>query len=120
MFRGYTYEKVLILVIVLVLSLSLSVYAHPPGKIEMFFNAENNMLEVTVTHNSNNISDHYVNNVTVRLNDDQNIEHSFITQTDQNIQYLHYMIPGAESEDTITLTAECSKFGSREKKITVE
>lgn len=113
-------KKVLLLAVILILSLTLSVSAHPPGEVEMSFNTENNMLEVTVTHNSNNISDHYVNNVTVQLNGDQNIEHSFITQTDQNVQYLHYMIPGAKSGDTITLTAECSKFGSRETEITIE
>lgn len=113
-------KKVLILAVVLILSLSLSVYAHPPGDIEMSFNLENNMLEVTIPHNSNDISDHFVNNVKVYLNDELQIEQNFIVQTDEEIQYLHYMIPGAESGDTIRLNAECSKFGSRESEITVE
>lgn len=41
-------------------------------------------------------------------------------QTNNDKQYLHYMLPGAKSGDVIKLTAECSKFGSREMKITVK
>lgn len=113
-------KKVLILAFVLVLSLSLSIYAHPPGEIEMSFNAENNMLEVTIPHNSNDISDHFVGDVAVYLNGEQHIDQVFIMQTDEENQYLHYMIPGAKSGDTISLTAECNKYGSSEKELTVE
>jgi len=113
-------KKVLLFTFVLILSLSLSVYAHPPGEIEMSFNTENNMLEVTIPHNSDDNSDHFINNVKVRLNNNQHIEQLFIMQTDNDVQYLHYMIPGAKSGDTISLTAECNKFGSREQEITVE
>ena len=113
-------KKVLFLTIVLILSLTLSIYAHPPGNIEMSFNTENNMLEVTVPHNSSDNSGHFINNVKVYLNDNLHIEQDFIMQTDNEVQYLHYMLPGAKSGDNINLTAECNKFGSRESKITVE
>jgi len=113
-------KKVLFLTIVLILSLTLSIYAHPPGNIEMSFNTENNMLEVTVPHNSSDNSGHFINNVKVYLNGNLHIEQDFIMQTDNEVQYLHYMLPGAKSGDNINLTAECNKFGSRESKITVE
>jgi hypothetical protein len=113
-------KKVLFFSIALILSLTISVYAHPPGNIEMSFNTENNMLEVTISHNSNDNSDHFVNEVEVFLNGDLQIEQDFIMQTDNKVQYLHYMIPGAKSGDTIRLMAECSKFGSRESEITLE
>ncbi|WP_111573302.1 hypothetical protein [Halanaerobium saccharolyticum] len=113
-------KKVLLLTVVLMLSLSLSVYAHPPGEIEMSFNSENNMLEVTIPHNSDDSSAHFVNDVTVSLNGEQHIDQVFIMQTDEENQYLHYMIPGAKSGDTISLTAECNRFGSSEREITVE
>ncbi|RCW58710.1 MULTISPECIES: hypothetical protein [Halanaerobium] len=113
-------KRVLFLTIALILSLSLSVYAHPPGNIEMSFNNENNMLEVTIPHNSNDNSKHFVKNVKVYLNDSLHIEQDFIMQTNNEVQYLHYMIPGAKSGDTIRLKAECNKFGSRENEINVE
>jgi len=113
-------KKVLFFTIALVLSLSLSVYAHPPGNIEMSFNTENKMLEVTIPHNSNDNSDHFINNVKVYLNDNLHIEQNFIMQTDNEVQYLHYMIPGAKAGDTIRLNAECNKFGSREIELNVE
>ena len=113
-------KRVLFFTVALVLSLTLSVYAHPPGDIEMSFNTENKMLEVTIPHNSNDNSDHFVNNVKVYLNDNLHIEQNFIMQTDNEVQYLHYMIPGAKAGDTIRLNAECNKFGSREIELTVE
>ncbi len=113
-------KKVLLFTFVLILSLSLSVYAHPPGEIEMSFNTDNNMLEVTVSHGSNDNTDHFINNVKVYLNDQLHIDQNFIIQTDNEVQYLHYMIPGAKSGDTIRLTADCNKFGSRESELTVE
>ena len=113
-------KKILIFTITLVFILSLSVYAHPPGEIEMSFNTDNKMLEVTISHGSNDNSDHFINDVKVSLNGNQHIEQAFIMQTDNNVQYLHYMIPGAKSGDTIILNAECNKFGSRQQEITVE
>ncbi len=113
-------KKVLLFTFVLILSLTLSVYAHPPGEIEMSFNTENNMLEVTIPHNSDDNTSHFVNDVKVHLNGEQHIDQIFIMQTDEENQYLHYMIPGAKSGDTISLRAECNKFGSRESEITVE
>ncbi|MFW6251847.1 MAG: hypothetical protein ACOC27_01255 [Halanaerobium sp.] len=113
-------KKILFFTIALLLSLTFSVYAHPPGDIEMSFSTENNMLEVTIPHNSDDNSDHFINNVKVYLNDNLHIEQNFIMQTDQEVQYLHYMIPGAEEGDTVLLTAECNKFGSREIELTVE
>jgi desulfoferrodoxin (superoxide reductase-like protein) len=86
----------------------------------MSFNTDNNMLEVTVSHGSNDNTDHFINNVKVYLNDQLHIDQNFIIQTDNEVQYLHYMIPGAKSGDTIRLTADCNKFGSRESELTVE
>lgn len=113
-------KKVLLFTFILVLGLTLSISAHPPGEIEMSFTTDNNMLEVTVSHGSNDNTDHFINNVKVYLNGELHIEQNFIVQTDNEVQYLQYMIPGAESGDTIRLTADCNKFGSRESELTVE
>ena len=113
-------KKVLFITIILLFTLSLSVYAHPPGDIAMNFNPENQMLEVTISHSSNDNTDHFINNVKVYLNDNLHIEQAFIVQTNNENQYLHYMIPGAKSGDVIRLTAECNKFGNKELEITVE
>lgn len=113
-------KKVLFLALVLVFTLSLSIYAHPPGEIEMNFTMANKMLEVTIIHGSDDNTAHFVNEVEVYLNGNQHIEQDFIVQTDNDKQYLHYMLPGAKAGDLIKLTAECNKFGSREMEIKVE
>lgn len=113
-------KKALFVTMILILALTISVSAHPPGDIEMSFNNENNMVEVTIPHSSGDNSAHFINNVKVYLNDNLHIEQNFIMQTDNKIQYLHYMIPGAKSGDSILLKAECNKFGSKEIKITVD
>lgn len=113
-------KKVLLILVVLISIFTLSVSAHPPGEIEMNFNSEEQMLEVTIYHNSNDNTDHFINNVKVYLNDNLHIEQDFIVQTNNQNQYLHYMIPGAKSGDLIRLTADCNKFGSKELEITIE
>lgn len=113
-------KKVLLIAALLIFTLTFSIHAHPPGEIEMNFTMENKMLEVTISHSSDDNTAHFVDEVEVYLNGNQHIEQDFIVQTNNNNQYLHYMIPGAKSGDLIKLTAECNKFGSREMEITVE
>lgn len=113
-------KKVLLISVLLFFILSFSVSAHPPGDIEMNFNLENKMLEVTIAHSSRDNMDHFINNVKVYLNGNQHIEQDFIVQTNNDNQYLHYMIPGAKVGDTIRLSADCNKFGNRDQEITVE
>jgi len=113
-------RKILVFTVAVLLLFTLSAAAHPPGEIEMSFDLENKMLEVTIPHGSQDNTDHFINSVNVYLNDNLHVEQAFIVQTDNEVQYLHYMLPGAKAGDTIRVTADCNKFGSGENEITVE
>jgi hypothetical protein len=113
-------KKILLFVLMFLLFFALSVSAHPPGEIEMSFNMENKMLEVTIPHDSQDSTSHFVDEVKVYLNGNEHIEQAFIVQTNNDEMYLHYMIPGAEKGDSIRLTAECNRFGNSEIEITIE
>jgi len=113
-------RKTLAFTLLLLFVLSLSVSAHPPGEIEMSFDLENKMLEVTIPHGSQDNAAHFIDNVDVYLNDNLHVEQAFLVQTDNDKMYLHYMLPGAESGDTIRVSADCNRFGSGEMEITVE
>jgi len=113
-------KRILFFALLFLVFFAFSVSAHPPGEIEMSFNLENKMLEVTIPHGSADNTSHFVDEVNVYLNGNEHIEQAFIVQTNNDIMYLHYMIPGAEKGDLIKLTAECNRFGNSEIEITVE
>lgn len=113
-------KKILLFALLFMVFFALSVSAHPPGEIEMNFNMENKMLEVTIPHGSEDSTSHFIDEVKVYLNGNEHIEQAFIVQTNNDELYLHYMIPGAEAGDSIRLTAECNRFGNSEMEITVE
>ncbi|MGM0548255.1 MAG: hypothetical protein ACQER0_03150 [Bacillota bacterium] len=113
-------KKILIMTMILVLGLTINVFAHPPGNIEMNFNSSNQMIEVSISHSSKNNSEHFVNEVEIYLNGNLQIEQNFIMQTNAKSQYLHYMLPGAKSGDTIKLVAKCNKYGDLENELKVD
>lgn len=113
-------KKILIMTMILVLGLTINVFAHPPGNIEMNFNSSNQMIKVSISHSSKNNSEHFVNEVEIYLNGNLQIEQNFIMQTNAKSQYLHYMLPGAKSGDTIKLVAKCNKYGDLESELKVD
>lgn len=112
-------KKILIITMILMIGLTMNVLAHPPGNVEMNFNSSNKMVEVSISHSSKNNSEHFVNEVEIYLNDNLQIEQNFIMQTNDKSQYLHYMLPGAKSGDTIKIVAKCNKYGDLESEIKV-
>ncbi|MCX5781346.1 MAG: hypothetical protein NT145_01375 [Elusimicrobia bacterium] len=110
--------KVLIAAIFTVSLFSIRVIAHPPQNIDIKVSGEK--IDVIVTHNVANPSNHYIEQIKVSLNNKPIIKQSYNIQENKVNQIANYIIPGLKKGDKIALGADCSKFGKLDKTITVE
>jgi|UniRef100_A0A7C6A7S8 hypothetical protein len=97
-------------IIFLLLSLSQTL-AHPADSIEISFDSSST-LTIKIHHPVKKFpSDHYINQVTVKLNDKEIIKQIFKTQTNREWQNVIYTVIDAKPGDKIIVTALCSLFG---------
>ncbi|ADQ14631.1 hypothetical protein [Halanaerobium hydrogeniformans] len=113
-------KKVFLITAVIIFLFSLTAFSHPPADIEMAFELENNILEASVTHRSQNNQDHFVEKVEIFLNDELMIKQDFLIQSNNDQQNLLYLMPGVVEGDTIKIIAYCNQFGSLEEEMLIE
>lgn len=92
--------------------------AHPPSKIEA--SVEGETVKVTIIHNVKDKTTHYIEEVTLTLNDKELIDKKETTQLDNSKQIEVFEIPGLKAGDTLVIKATCNKFGSKKLKLTVK
>jgi desulfoferrodoxin (superoxide reductase-like protein) len=106
------------LIVTLVL-LAVPLLAHSPKSLELDYNSETSVLNISVTHSVNDASKHYVNKVVVELNGKKIIEQKFRSQTDEEGQQMVYSIIDAREGDKISVSAFCNISGKKKGELTV-
>lgn len=94
--------------------------AHPPSDVSIEFDAVTKVLKVTVVHSSRDAKKHYIDDVAVSLNGKTVITQKFGRQTDKAGQAVSYILPDAESGDTISVTADCNLAGKMKRELKVK
>jgi hypothetical protein len=111
--------KALVLALVSLAVLSGGALAHPPADVVMTYDQNSGDLIVTVTHQVDDPTTHYVNRVTVKQGDTVLIDKSYTSQPDRSSFSYRYNLPqlkGSSSE--IRVDVQCSQFGSRSGTLT--
>jgi len=106
-------RKVAILLILL--ALVKVVYAHPPVKIEISFDRENNLLTAKIIHPVEDPKTHYINNVDISINSKEILKHEISRQDNENEQVVIYRLPDVKESDTIGVEGYCSISGVKEE-----
>ncbi|MFP4459024.1 MAG: desulfoferrodoxin family protein [Candidatus Zixiibacteriota bacterium] len=99
--------------------MAMALSAHAPKDIEAKFDIETKILEITVNHPVKG-DGHYVEKITVELNDEEIIQQQLNKQEDKEKQTVVYKITNAKSGDEIEVIADCNKFGKEKAKIEVK
>jgi hypothetical protein len=94
--------------------------AHPPKDVSLEFDPDNHMLTVTATHDTRDVTKHYVGTIQVSLNGDKIIEQKFKSQLTPDIQVTHYFIYDAKMGDELSVTALCSIAGKKTVTLKIE
>ena len=111
-------KKSLLTIVVLVISSLL--LAHPASKVEISFNTESKVLELSFSHKVKNVETHYVEEVKVELNGEEIILQQISSQENLEGSSLMYKIPEAKVGDKIKVITKCNKFGKKKGKLVVE
>jgi len=115
-----------ILVRIIVLSLiSLAVLsgcalAHPPPDVAVTYDQNNGDLVVTIVHQVDDPTTHYIKQVTVTQGNSVLFDTSYSSQPDRSSFSYHYNLPQLkEGNGEIVVNAQCSLFGSRSATLTL-
>ncbi|MEF8847739.1 MAG: hypothetical protein V5A68_01230, partial [Candidatus Thermoplasmatota archaeon] len=108
----------LLITAIVVMSLAATnVSAHPPQDMDLTYDKDSNVLEVSIAH-SVPPAGHYVNRLVITKNDVQVIEEEYSSQTSD--EFTKSFTIDAEIGDEITVTAYCNIQGSITRSITIE
>lgn len=89
--------------------------AHPPDKIVLEFNAETSILKVVISHEVKDRAEHFTKTIEVKLNGDEILKQTFLTQQGLKQQTAVYQIHDAQSGDRLEVTAHCNIFGKKKE-----
>jgi hypothetical protein len=94
-------------------------FAHPADDINTNFDPIKSVLTVTAIHTVKDVDDHFIEEISIKLNKKEIITQTFKTQTDLKEATALYKIIDAKAGDTITVTTKCNQFGKKTDKILV-
>lgn len=107
-------------VLFLIMSFSHRSFAHSPQGIELVFDSETSTLKVSVEHRVSKKAYHFVDNVSVELNDEEIITQKFSIQGSEDTQTACYVIPELQPGDRLDITASCNVSGKKTETLVVE
>jgi hypothetical protein len=94
-----------------------NVSAHPPSKLNLYYNEKSNELFVNITHVVS-IDDHYIKSVEIKINGVEFNNFNYYSQPDNSfISYIYNI--SANDGDVIQVKATCNQFGSLTRELTV-
>jgi desulfoferrodoxin (superoxide reductase-like protein) len=97
-----------------------SVFAHPPKKIELKFDVKTQQLDVKIYHSVSNKSEHYINNISIKVNTVEMRSTDYTKQDDGKIPTYHFTLKDVKAGDLIAVTAKCNKWGKKTKNLKVK
>lgn len=100
-------------IIVLLLCCSV-VTAHPPDKINLDFNQNNNTFKVVSEHPTKDVAKHYISRITVKQNDKIIVEQFIPEQENEKNQTVMFYLPYLKPGDKIRVISQCNVFGKKE------
>lgn len=94
--------------------------AHPPKKVTLTYDKGSNNLKIIALHNVSNITNHYVEKITISVDGKKVKELDFKTQTNQQEQDAEVVVPEIKSGSKVTVKATCNRFGSKSETIKID
>ncbi len=105
--------KKLILSILVLMLVSFMAFAHPPQKVELLFNKETKVLEITVVHTVKNINTHNIDVIIVFVDGEEFKVINSKVQTNEQKHIVKLEMPNIKSGSIIKVKAKCNKMGAK-------
>jgi len=102
----------------LLIMLALPAAAHPPARVSLAYDSQNQSLKVTTTHQVSDPTSHYVYKIAVQQNGEQVLTKEYTSQPTSSTFSYNYSL-NASKGDVLKATAYCIIAGSRSAEITI-
>lgn len=94
--------------------------AHPPSDIMVEYDRDSGILVVEVSHGVNDPSSHYIELISVSVDGQLYYSLEAVKQIESSVAQALFYLPGLSSGSQVEISAECSRFGSRDTSFTIE
>ena len=107
-------------VFILMVLMSAIVFAHSPSSVNLKYNKSDNILKIEAEHSVRNVNNHYIDEITIHVNDKEKDVITFEKQSESKKETYNYNIGKLKEGDKIKVDVSCSRFGSRTSEIIVK
>ncbi len=97
-----------------------SVFAHAPSSVKISYNKANKNLTIEITHKVKNVESHYIDAITIWVNDVEKETINPQKQTSKEKHTFQYSVGVLKSGDVVKVMANCNKMGKRSASITIK
>lgn len=112
--------KKLILTAALVALIPFFLMAHPPKKVDLTFNKENNKLKIVVTHNVSDVNTHYIKEIKISVDGKEVKTINPTKQLTPDNEIDEVSIPEIKQGSKVEVKATCNRFGSKKANIIIQ
>jgi len=103
-------KKVILLIAILFIVSNL--WAHSPKKLELKYSKEAKELSIKAPHKVKDVTKHYISYILVKINGEEIKKIEYTEQTSKK-SFMAKIPLDAKVDDTIEVTAKCSKLGKK-------
>jgi len=111
-------KKILLAAFVL-LAFSTVLKADPPKKVELSFNAETHKLKVVAVHPVKNVTDHYIDLISISVDGKEVKVLKPQKQSTAGDETDEIVVPEIKKGSKVTVKARCNRFGTKSASLTV-
>jgi len=90
---------------------STAAFAHPASDVKIAYDKETKMLSVKAEHGVRDASQHYIDELTLRVNNVQIEKTAYAFQSDGTQQFVTFKYDGLKAGDVIDAYTHCNKGG---------
>lgn len=97
-----------------------AVFSHPPKSVKLTYNKEDNKLTIDALHGVSNVETHYINTITIFVNDVEKEKINLTKQSSLEAENYVYKIGNLKAGDKVKVIANCNKMGKKAGEITIQ
>lgn len=112
-------NRIFLSLIILILSSNLA-FGHPPSAINVKYDPAAKEVTATIAHQVGNPRGHFIDKVTIKVNQDLPVLQRFSFQRTAKEQIAVFAIPNVKSGDIIVIEANCNKGGRLSQQVRIE
>ncbi|MFO7873743.1 MAG: hypothetical protein R6U62_04605 [Bacteroidales bacterium] len=115
-------KKLGLAILIVTLALPVCLFAHSPGDITLSYEKDEDreVLIISVAHSVRNVERHYVESISISVNDEELEVLTFSNQDTDDYQDVEYEVPGLSQGDAVEIKASCNRIGSATEEFVIE